>query len=77
MHIDPTTSSEQIQTETGDISITMEVDQVVSDEQPQTENQTDTENPLNQMQSRKRIRSEQETPPQEPDPKKTKIVLHW
>ena len=74
IHIDPTTSSEQIQTETqGDISITMEVDPIVSDEHPQTENQTDTENPLNQMQSRKRIRSEQETPPQEPDPKKQKL----
>ena len=74
IHIDPTTSSEQIQTETqGDISITMEVDPIVSDEHPQTENQTDTGNPLNQMQSRKRIRSEQETTPQEPDPKKQKL----
>ena len=37
IHVDPITSSEQIQTETvGDASITMEVDPIVSDEQPQT-----------------------------------------
>ena len=74
IQVGPITSSEQIQTETeGDVSITMEVNPIVSDEQLQTENQTKTENPSNQMESRKRIRSEQETPPQELQPKKQKL----
>ena len=74
IHVDSITRGEQLQTETeGDISITMEVDPIVSDEQPQKEHQIDIENQSNQTQSKKRMRSEQETPPQEPQPKKQKL----
>ena len=63
IHVDTITRGEQLQTETGDISITMEVDPMVSDEQPQKEHQTNIENQSNQMQS----------PPQEPQTKKQKL----
>lgn len=64
VQVDPITSSQQLQTEKeGDISITMEVDPNISDEQPQTENETDIENLSNQIQGKKRMRSEQETSP--------------
>ena len=49
IHVDSITRGEQLQTETeGDISITMEVDPIVSDEQPQKEHQIDIENQSNQ-----------------------------
>lgn len=70
IHVDTITRDKQLQTETeGDISITMEVDPMVSDEQPQKEHQIDIENQSNQMQSKKRMQSEQETPPQELQPR--------
>ena len=53
IHRDTITRGEQLQTETeGDISITMEVDPMASNEQPQKGHRTDIENQSNQMQSK-------------------------